>query len=81
MPHRGGPKTPRLPSSCLSLDLEDQRGGTGKESTLNSPFLDVAVTRDGEVDHSSPCKELTQRPAEVLTKCAVRGVLVAHSDF
>lgn len=81
LPHWGGPEAPLLPFSSLSLDLEDWGGGTGKEDTLNSPFLDVAIARDGEVEHLSPCKEVTQHPAEVLTKCVVRGVLVAHSDF
>lgn len=81
MPHCGGPKTPLLPFSCLSLDLEDQCGGTENEDTLKIPFLDVAITRDSEVEHSSPCKEVTQHPAEVLTNCVVRGVLVAHAVF
>lgn len=81
LPHCGGPKTPLLPFSCLSLDLEDQRGGTGKEDTWNTPCLDMAITRDSEVEHSSPCKEIAQRPAEVLTKCVVRGAFVAPSDF
>lgn len=81
LPHCGGPKTPLLPFSCLSLDLEDQCGGTENEDTLKIPFLDVAITRDSEVEHSSPCKEVTQHPAEVLTNCVVRGVLVAHAVF
>lgn len=31
--------------SCVSLDVEDQCGGAGKEDTLNSPFLDVAIIK------------------------------------
>ena len=74
MPHGGGPETPLLPFFCLSVDLEDQRGGTGKEDTLNSPSLDVAITRHSEVERLSPCQEVTWHSGKVLTKCVVTMV-------
>lgn len=71
LPHWGGPGTPLLPFSCLSLGVEDRCGGAGKEDTLNSPFLGVAIARGSEVGHLPLCKGVPQHPAEELTRCVV----------
>lgn len=57
-------RTKDLAAAFLLVVL--RHGGTGREDTLNSLSLDVAVTRGSEVERLFPCEEVTWGPAEVL---------------